>query len=130
MHTQANPALRAWFDELKRSIDLHDVAERLDLRRSGAKGNYHSPHHIDKSPSLSIYDNGRSWKDWSTETGGSCIDLVIHCLPDIDGPMDAAKLLGDWYGMPMPSTEPRGLPAKKSTCLLYTSDAADDLLTV
>lgn len=115
MHTQANPALRAWFDELKRSIDLHDVAERLELRRSGAKGNYHSPHHADKSPSLSIYDNGRSWKDWSTETGGSCIDLVIHCLPDIDGPMDAAKLLGDWYGMPMPSTEPRGLPAKKST---------------
>lgn len=115
MQTQHNPALRAWFDELKRGIDLHDVAERLDLRRSGAKGNYHSPHHTDKSPSLSIYDNGRSWKDWSTETGGSCIDLVIHCLPDINGPMDAARLLGDWYGMPMPSTEPRGLPSKKST---------------
>ncbi|WP_011298355.1 toprim domain-containing protein [Cupriavidus necator] len=115
MQTQQNPALRSWFDQLKRDIDLHDLAVRLDLRRSGAKGNYHSPHHADSNPSLSIFDNGRAWKDWSTETGGSCIDLVRHCLPEVAGPLDAAKLLGDWYGMPMPDREPRSLPTKKST---------------
>lgn len=115
MQTQQNPALRSWFEQLKRDIDLHDLAERLDLRRSGAKGNYHSPLHTDSSPSLSIFDNGRAWKDWSTEAGGSCIDLVRHCLPDVAGPLDAAKLLGEWYGMPMPAPEQRALPAKKST---------------
>ncbi|WP_231669935.1 hypothetical protein [Ralstonia solanacearum] len=56
MHTQHSPALRAWFDQLKRDIDLHDLAERLNLRRSGAKGNYHSPHHTDRSASLSIFE--------------------------------------------------------------------------
>lgn len=38
MQTQHNPAMRSWFDQLKRDIDLHDLAERLDLKRSGAKG--------------------------------------------------------------------------------------------
>ncbi|MBV8271640.1 MAG: toprim domain-containing protein [Cupriavidus sp.] len=115
MQTQQSPALRTWFDQLKRDIDLHDLAERLELRRSGAKGNYHSPHHADSNPSLSIYDNGRAWKDWSTETGGSCIDLVLHCVPDVASPLDAAKLLGGWYSMPMPDPTPRGLPTRKST---------------
>ncbi|SOY55786.1 toprim domain-containing protein [Cupriavidus taiwanensis] len=115
MQTQQSPALRSWFDQLKRDIDLHDLAERLELRRSGAKGNYHSPLHTDSNPSLSIFDNGRAWKDWSTEAGGSCIDLVRHCLPDVAGPLDAAKLLGEWYGMPMPAPEQRALPTKKST---------------
>lgn len=115
MHTQHSPALRAWFDQLKRDIDLHDLAERLDLRRSGAKGNYHSPHHTDRSASLSIFERGRAWKDWSTEAGGSCIDLVQHCMPDVATPMEAAKLLGQWYGIPMPAAPASALLARKST---------------
>ncbi|MDB0572047.1 toprim domain-containing protein [Ralstonia solanacearum] len=115
MHTQHSPALRAWFDQLKRDIDLHDLAERLNLRRSGAKGNYHSPHHTDRSASLSIFERGRAWKDWSAEAGGSCIDLVQHCLPDVATPMEAAKLLGQWYGIPMPAAPASALLARKST---------------
>lgn len=52
MHTQHSPALRAWFDQLKRDIDLHDLADRLNLRRSGTKGT----HHTDRSASLSIFE--------------------------------------------------------------------------
>nr|MBP7581657.1 hypothetical protein [Vogesella sp.] len=51
-----------WFARLKNDIDLHELAERLGLKRQGSHGNYHSPHHEDRQASLSIYDNGRSWK--------------------------------------------------------------------
>jgi len=110
-----NHAMRAWFDHLKRDIDLHDLAERLELRRSGAKGNYHSPHHADSSPSLSVFDGDRAWKDWSQDVGGSCIDLVLHCRAEVETALDAAKLLGQWYGIPAPVAAPSGLPARKST---------------
>ncbi|EHP41244.1 hypothetical protein OR16_21136 [Cupriavidus basilensis OR16] len=107
--------MRTWFDQLKRDIDLHDLAERLDLRRNGNKGNYRSPHHTDSNASLSIFEQGRAWKDWSTEAGGSCIDLVRHCMPEVATPMEAAKLLGQWYSIPMPANDASSLPVRKST---------------
>ena len=114
----SNPALRAWFSRLKNDIDLHDLADRLGLRRNGAKGNYHSPHHDDKSASLSIFDGGRGWKDWSDEgKGGSCIDLVQYCMPEAaHSPMEAAKILGQWFGMPPPekAAADRTAPERKS----------------
>ncbi|MCT7315251.1 toprim domain-containing protein [Ralstonia sp. CHL-2022] len=115
MQTQHNPAMRDWFDQLKGGIDLHDLAERLDLRRTAANGNYHSPHHADSSPSLSIFEKGRAWKDWSQDVGGSCIDLVLHCRPEMETPLEAAKLLGEWYGIPAPMPAQNSLPARKST---------------
>lgn len=99
--------LTDWFDRLKREIDLHDLADRLGLQRQGGNGNYHSPHHTDKSASVSIFKDGRAWKDWSgTDAGGSCIDLVQFCLPELSTPLDAARQLGQWYGIPMPSKSP------------------------
>ncbi|MGH8464979.1 MAG: CHC2 zinc finger domain-containing protein, partial [Pseudomonas sp.] len=91
-----------WFDRLKSDIDLHDLADRLGLKRHGAKGNYHSPHHTDKTASVSVFKEGRMWKDWSgTTEGGTSIDLVMYCNA-AETPLDAAKLLGQWYGLPMP----------------------------
>lgn len=114
----SNPALAAWFDRLKSDIDLHDLADRLGLKRQGAKGNYHSPHHGDKSASVSVFKEGRMWKDWSGHTeGGTCIDLVMYCN-GAESPIDAAKLLGQWYGIPMPAAQPVGAksePERKST---------------
>ncbi|PHS20212.1 MAG: hypothetical protein COA86_02670 [Kangiella sp.] len=76
----------ATIEQLKSDIDLHDLAERLGLSRDGSKGNYRSPHHDDKSPSLAINGSKGSWKDFSSEAGGSCIDLVMFVrgmeLPD------------------------------------------------
>lgn len=110
--------MAAWFDRLKSDIDLHDLADRLGLKRQGAKGNYHSPHHGDKGASVSIFREGRMWKDWSGHTeGGTCIDLVMYCN-GAESPIDAAKLLGQWYGIPMPAAQPVGArnePERKST---------------
>lgn len=114
----SNPAMAAWFDRLKSDIDLHDLADRLGLKRQGAKGNYHSPHHGDKGASVSVFREGRMWKDWSGHTeGGTCIDLVMYCN-GAESPIDAAKLLGQWYGIPMPAAQPVGAknePERKST---------------
>jgi len=107
MTTNHHPAMADWFDRLKRDIDLHDLADRLGLKRQGATGNYHSPHHTDKGASVSIFNDGRAWKDWSgTDAGGSCIDLVQYCLPELSAPLEAAKRLGQWYGIPMPPKTP------------------------
>lgn len=118
MSNQHSATLADWFDRLKRDIDLHDLADRLGLKRQGAKGNYHSPHHGDKSASVSIFKEGRMWKDWSGHTeGGTCIDLVMYCN-GAESPIDAAKLLGQWYGIPMPAAQPVGAknePERKST---------------
>jgi len=106
-----------WFAKLKSDIDLHELADRLGLRRQG-RGNYHSPHHEDSSASISIFQNGRAWKDWSTEgVGGSSIDLVQYCL-SVPTPLEAARILGKWYGISQPEKPRPGTPSvpeKKST---------------
>lgn len=119
MHASTqNAEMAAWFDRLKRDIDLHDLADRMRLKRQGAKGNYHSPHHSDKGASISIFNDGRLWKDWSNpDEGGSCIDLVMYCN-GAETPIEAAKLLGQWYGIPKPSPQPKeaaNAPERKST---------------
>lgn len=93
----------ASIEELKNIIDLHDLAEKLDLQRPDPKGNYRSPHHADKTPSLSIFAGGKKFKDWSDEDNplakGSCIDLVMY----VEG-CDAAQALQRLhalYGLPM-----------------------------
>ncbi|WP_198346959.1 toprim domain-containing protein, partial [Burkholderia ubonensis] len=94
----------ASIDQLKRHIDLHDLAGRLGLKRGrgGERALYHSPRHEDRSPSLSIYVNhpkhGTGWRDHSADAGGSCIDLVIHARGGTVA--DAVRYLHDAYGLP------------------------------
>lgn len=68
--------------EIKQRVDLHDLAGKLGLERPDPSGNYRSPHHKDRSPSLSIYDrNGNGelrWKDHSSGHGGDHFDLVRY----------------------------------------------------
>lgn len=102
--TAVNGSLGAWFAQLK-ALDLHAVAERMGMRRLGSKGNYFAPCRAEKHPSLSIYQNhpkfGDGWKDQTTLAGGSTIDLVIYAGLAADA-MSAARLLGEWFGVPMP----------------------------
>jgi hypothetical protein len=99
------------FDRVKEAVDLHDLAARLGLERLGKQGNYRSPHHADKSPSLSITPNGRGWKDWSDDAGGSCIDLLLYVRPELGSPTAAAKQLAQWYGVPFPTGPSNGNPS-------------------
>ncbi|MBD3609270.1 MAG: toprim domain-containing protein [Gammaproteobacteria bacterium] len=99
--------------ELKERItDLHDVAERLGLvRPGGTHGNYRSPHHDDKSPSLQV---GDGWfKDYSRDMGGDVINLVeyVHKCDT----SEAVKWLHEQYGIPFTKpdnqrSEPLTLP--------------------
>lgn len=64
---------------IKRSVDLHDLAERLGLQRPGGRGNYRSPHHNDSTPSLQIKTD--YFCDYSTsgdDARGDAIDLVRY----------------------------------------------------
>lgn len=115
----------ASIDELKRRIDLHQLADRLGLKqgKGGDKALYHSPHHPDKHPSLSIYQghpkHGTGWKDHSGDTGGSCIDLVMHvqgCTVS-----DAMKYLHDAFGIPY-DTPTNTAPAREKSKFDYIAD--------
>lgn len=67
---------------IRREVNLHDLAEALGLERPGGRGNYHSPTHQDKTPSLSIYTRGgeQFWKDHSEDKGGDHFELVKFVL--------------------------------------------------
>lgn len=95
-----------WLEQLK-SLDIHQVAERLGLERNGSNGNYRAPTRPDKHHSLSLHKQGRygqGWKDHTTGEGGSNIDLIIYA-GFADDFMAAATLLGNWFGLPKPAPE-------------------------
>lgn len=98
----------ASIEELKNRIDLEDLAERLGMKRPGKTGNWCSPHHADKSPSVEIAParNPKTWRDYSggDEDGGSCIDLVMYVLGMSDVG-EAVKYLHTLYGFPMDKPE-------------------------
>lgn len=108
----------ASIEDLKQRIDLHDLAERLGLRRGkGKKSNYHSPHHDDQSPSLSVYAGGTKWKDFSSNQGGTCVDLVIYAKGcDVAA---AVRLLHELYGIPMDRPDE---PRREKSLVEYIAD--------
>ena len=86
-------------DRIKKEVDLEDLANRLGLKKGkGSGANWHSPHHSDKTPSLSIKPDKGYWKDYSggEEAGGSCIDLVMY-VQGVDF-IDALEWLKQEYG--------------------------------
>jgi len=84
-------------DEINGRVDCEDLAIRLGLERPGDRGNFKSPHHADKMPSLSTYKkDGRSYfKDFSQDTGGGPVDLYMH-VQGCDF-REAVRALGDMY---------------------------------
>lgn len=105
-------------DELKRTIDLHDLAEKLGLERPQSGGNYRSPHHDDRNPSLSIYAGGTKWKDHSDDgAGGSCIDLVMH----VEGCEAAVAIrrLHEIYNLPFDRPDSPRTPRQPPTLAEY-----------
>jgi hypothetical protein len=97
---------------LNEKIDCSDLAERLSLRREGAKGNYHSPHHEDKTPSVSVYRDKKSglskFMDYSIDKGGGPVDMLMwHSGLDF---VKAVKELAGMFGVPIAE---RGQPAEQ-----------------
>lgn len=102
-------------DEINARVDCEDLAQRLQLERpGGSKGNYRSPHHADKSPSLSVYrDNaGRSkFEDFSQDVQGGPIDLYMHVRgTDFK---TALRELGDMYRISVEPPTPAAAPERR-----------------
>lgn len=95
-------------DKLKREIDLHDLAERLEMERPDPNGNYRAPGRADKHPSVSIFFGQEAghmmWKDHTSGEKGSCIDLVIYC-GRADDASEAMKWLHEEFGIPTDSLD-------------------------
>lgn len=91
-------------EELKNRIDCADLAEKLGLTRPRAGGNFKSPNHKDRSASLSIFQDGKRWKDHSTDRGGTCIDLVMY-IEECEV-ADAIRRLHELYGFAMDRQQP------------------------
>lgn len=116
----------ASIQELKSRIDLHDLAARLGIARGkGGNANYHSPHHRDKSPSLSIDTTGKSFRDFSAEgvpySKGSCVDLLMYVkgLSDVG---DAMKWLHEEYGIPFDVSSNISTPVREKSRVEFIAD--------
>lgn len=96
----------ASIDDLKSRIDLHDLADKLGIKRGvGKTANYFSPSHKDSTPSLSIFtkEGKQGWKDHSADRGGTCVDLVMYVE---GGDVSAAvKRLHEMYSIPFDKPE-------------------------
>ncbi|TAL53795.1 toprim domain-containing protein [Pandoraea sp.] len=114
----------ASIEQLKQRIDLHDLAERLGLKRGpgGDKALYHSPAHADTTPSLSIFQahpkHGTGWRDHSSDAGGSCVDLVMYARGG--GVSEAVRFLHEAYGLPLDSPAP--VERREKTTIEFIAD--------
>lgn len=113
--------------ELKNKIDLHDLAEKLGLKRPDPNGNYRAPDRPDNNPSLSIFPNsngGQSWKDHTTNEGGSCIDLIMY-VEGLASESDAVRRLNEIYGL---TTHPdSNHPPKQKSQIEWVADKCIEL---
>jgi hypothetical protein len=109
----------ASIEQLKRQIDLKDLADRLGIKqgKGGDDALYHSPHHPDKTPSLSIFINhpkhGNGWKDHSSGEGGTCIDLVMYAIGLTVS--ESMKWLHEAYAIPFDRQDGQAQPQKPKT---------------
>ncbi len=110
----------ASIEQLKERIDLHELAEWLGMVRPGGRGNYLAGWRNEKKPSVSIFDNGRAWKDHTEDKGGSCVDLVMAVKScDI---ATAVKILHEFTGLPMDEPE-RKQERREKGLVDYIADA-------
>jgi hypothetical protein len=123
----------ASIEELKSQIDLHDLAAKLGLERPQSKGNYRSPHHKDRNPSLSVYAGGTKWKDHSSDDGGDAIDLMMMVKGMAKG--EAIRELHELYGIPLDPPRAVGAPRERTqaewladTCLENPEPAVEYLV--
>lgn len=61
-------------ETVKSKLTIHELWVKLGLPGEPKRINK-SPFRADKSPSLSIYENGKRWRDWGTGEGGDVFDF-------------------------------------------------------
>jgi hypothetical protein len=93
-------------DTAKERLSVMDAWRLLRLAGQPKVGANHSPFREDKSPSLSIFKDGRRWKDHGTGEGGSVVDFVAVAknLPTPEAVREVLRL-ADLAPREMPKTE-------------------------
>lgn len=103
-------------EQLRETVDLHDLAHRLNIQRHPG-GNYHAPWRPDRKASLSVFNENRKWRDHGSNSGGSCIDLVMQ-IQGLNA-SEAMRYLHELYGFPMESTPKTAAPPKAESKAEY-----------
>lgn len=113
----------ATIQQLKDQIDLHDLADKLGIKRGkGNKANYYADAK-DKAPSLAVYQNGTKWKDFrDNDTGGSCVDLVMFA-EGVEA-AEAINRLHELYGLEKerPASSQDAQPNRQKSTIEYIAD--------
>ncbi len=92
---------------LKDRLTIPELWQRLGLPGT-PRGTCRSPFRQDRSPSFSIYDEGRHWKDFGTGEGGDGIDFIARaCAVDAQ---EATRRFLAMAGVPLPL--PPSFPGK------------------
>jgi hypothetical protein len=76
MQTQTRPDI---FDEARRKFTIPDLWPMLQLEGQ-PKASCRSPFRDDRSPSFSIFDDGKAWCDHGTGEGGDTIEFIKTAL--------------------------------------------------
>ncbi len=92
---------------LKESLRIPEVWRALGLPGQPAP-TCRSPFRPDKSPSFSIYQDGRRWKDFATGQGGDVIDFIATARQTGKG--EALRLFLELAGVPRQAPPPPPAP--------------------
>lgn len=101
----------AFLDELRAALPVSAAArDRVrDLKKKGAEWVGLSPFQAEKTPSFTVNDAKRLWKDFSSGKGGD----VFKLFQELDGCsfVDAVKRVAELAGVPVPG-ETRNVPVQ------------------
>ena len=101
-HTQPHqPQQKHDIAALKDRMLIPQVWQALGLQGQ-PQASCRSPFRPDKSPSFSIYEDGRRWKDFATNEGGDVIDFIATARQL--SPAQALRLFLELCGVPVMST--------------------------
>ena len=115
--------------EVKERADIVKVAEHYGMKLNRAYKCV-CPFHKEKTASFSISPQKQIWKCFGCGKGGDVISLVSELL-NINA-LESAKSINYTLGLGLDTDKPSNYleinkyKEKRKTCLLYTSDAADD----
>ncbi|MDR0763051.1 MAG: toprim domain-containing protein [Bacteroidales bacterium] len=90
---------------IQRYLSEHNVEP---VRRGGDYLLYHAPYREDKNPSMAVFTDKNTWKDYATGQGGSIIDLVM-AMQHLDFVAATKKLLSATLDAEVPEVQ---LPMK------------------
>lgn len=118
---------------LNSEIDCEDLAHKLGMEQPRGQGNWRSPHHPDKSPSVKIYPGGggknSNWHDFSSGKSGGVIDLYMWHAESSDfvaAVKELMRMFGLSYDKPNIAGQPRAEPTRAeyvaSKCVVRSDD--------